>query len=88
MRTIASSFDFHNHLSFTFNEDVSTSLSVDDLIVQPQPSGAAVSPVSVSWDAAGDVATFTFAGDFQDGNYRATLSAGKRSRRSIGSTTA
>src|SRR5205814_2037735 len=56
-------------------EDVSASLSVDDLIVQPQLSGATISPVSVSWDGSNNLATFTFAADFTDGNYRATLSA-------------
>lgn len=69
-------FDFHKALSFTFSTDVSASLGVEDLTVQPLASGAAaLTPVSVVWDAETRTATFTFASDFGDGDYRATLSA-------------
>jgi hypothetical protein len=75
---IASDFDFHNHLTFKFNEDVSASLDIGDLVVQALPagSGQAIEPLSVSWDPASNTATFTFASDFVDGNYRATIAAG------------
>jgi hypothetical protein len=49
---------------------------VDDLTVQPLAAlGEVLSPVSVDWNADTKTATFTFASDFADGDYRATLSA-------------
>jgi hypothetical protein len=48
---------------------VSIDLSVINL------SGGAVPPMSVSWDAATLTATWSFAADLPDGNYRATLNA-------------
>jgi hypothetical protein len=72
----ASDFDFHRTLSFTFSSDVGKSLGVDDLTVQPLAAlGEVLSPVSVDWNADTKTATFTFASDFADGDYRATLGA-------------
>jgi hypothetical protein len=47
-------------------------------VVQALPlgSGAAIAPVSLSWDGGNNTVTFTFANDFVDGNYRATIAAG------------
>lgn len=71
-----SDFDFHKTLSFTFSSDVGKSLGVDDLTVQPLAAlGEVLSPVDVAWNADTKTATFTFASDFADGDYRATLSA-------------
>ena len=72
-------FDDHNHLSVTFSQDVSQSLGADDLSVQSLsggvPSNDAIAPTGVVWNADTKTATFTFATDFADGDYQATLSA-------------
>jgi hypothetical protein len=72
----ASDFDFRRTLSFTFSSDVSKSLGVDDLSVQPLATpGEMLAPESLAWNADTRTATFTFASDFADGDYRATLGA-------------
>jgi hypothetical protein len=71
----AMDFDFRRTLTFTFNADVGASLVPGDLRVTPQPSGAAVTPDEVTWDATSRTATFTFASPLPNGNYRATLAA-------------
>jgi len=62
-------------LTFTFNKDVSASLSVAAVQVQNLTTGTSVTPVSVSYNAATNTATFSFAGKLPDGNYRVTLLA-------------
>jgi hypothetical protein len=77
-RVLATSFDYHRSLAYTFNEDVSASLTVDDLEVKPAPGGDGVppiTPISVDWNADTRTATFTFNNDFADGDYVATLFA-------------
>jgi hypothetical protein len=59
---------------YRFSEDVSASLSADDLIVAAVPGGAAFAPSGYAYDPATNTATFTFA-DLPNGNYRATLAA-------------
>ena len=67
-------FDTAPHrLAFTFDQDVSASLSLDDLVVQAQPGGAVVTPVALTYDAPTNTATVTFDGILADGDYRATL---------------
>jgi hypothetical protein len=67
-------------LQFTFSQDVSASLGVEDIILenltttQTIPSG----DLSLSYDALGNVATYTYSaptGALPDGRYRATLVA-------------
>lgn len=78
---LASQFHFQTppqRLSFTFDTDVTASLSADDLLVQHLGTGQTI---ATSFTYANETATFTFpgfaGGVFPDGHYRATLAAGK-----------
>jgi regulation of enolase protein 1 (concanavalin A-like superfamily) len=71
----ATEFDHHNRLRVTFNNDVGASLSADALKASPLAGGPDLAPTGVTWDPATRTATFTFATDFADGDYRATVSA-------------
>ena len=63
-------------LTFTFNEDVASSLNDPSVLqVQNLSTMQAVTPASVSWNAVTNTATYTFSGVLPDGNYRATLPA-------------
>jgi hypothetical protein len=69
-------FDYHRAVAVTFNKNLGASISTDDLSLQPLAGGAAaMTPVNVTWNAATFTATFTFADDLADGDYRATLLA-------------
>jgi regulation of enolase protein 1 (concanavalin A-like superfamily) len=68
-------FDYHRAVSVTFNKNLGASISTDDLSLQPLAGGAAMTPANVTWNAATFTATFTFADDLPDGDYRATLLA-------------
>ena len=67
-----------HELRFRFSEDVSASLSVDDITVE-RIGGGTVAPTSLSYDAATNTATITFpgltGGLLADGRYRATILA-------------
>jgi Calx-beta domain/Dockerin type I domain len=66
-----------HRLRYRFSEPIDpASLQPADLTLSAVPTGPAFSPVSVSYDAATQTATFTFAAGFTfpNGNYRATLS--------------
>jgi hypothetical protein len=75
----ASSFVFDTapqKLNFTFNHDVSGSLSSDDLLVQNLTTGQTIASgdVSLSYNISTNLASFTdTAGVLPDGNYRAKL---------------
>jgi murein DD-endopeptidase MepM/ murein hydrolase activator NlpD len=63
-------------LSFTLSHNVSASLSAADLKVENQSTGGTLVVVGEpNYDLASNIATFAFAGNLPDGNYRATLSA-------------
>ena len=62
-------------LRFVFDQDVGSSLGVDDLVVQALPGGATVSPNIVVFDPVTFTATFTFNSILPDASYRATLVA-------------
>jgi hypothetical protein len=73
---VSSAFDFHyapHRLSFTFNQDVSASLTLEDFVVRAQPSGQTITPVGLSYNVLTNTATVTFEGVLADSNYRATL---------------
>lgn len=70
-------------VEFTFDEDVSGSLSPDDLLLQNLTTSTTIpsSAIGVNWDAATKTAAFSFpklphGGALPDGNYRGTLLAG------------
>jgi hypothetical protein len=74
----ASSFTFEtspHRLRFTFDQNVSASLGLDDFVVQQLPAGPTVTPSGLTYDTATNTATVTFAGVLADGRYRATLLA-------------
>ena len=69
-------------IEFTFDQDVSASLSASDLVVMNLTTGATIPTNQIvrSWNAATKTATFTFptlsnGGSLPDGSYRATLPA-------------
>jgi hypothetical protein len=83
----ASSFLFEtkpHRLRFGFSQNVSSSLSTSDLVLQNLTSGQTIpaGQLTVSYDAVTDTATFSYTGNasgiigvLPDGNYRATLLA-------------
>jgi hypothetical protein len=64
-----------HRISIPFSEPVGSSLSLSDITVQNLTTATTVNPVSLSYDAATNTATFFFAGLLPDGNYRATIAA-------------
>src|SRR5262249_49431899 len=64
-----------NTLTFRFNEDVSDSLTIYDLIVSRR-GGSPILPVSLSYDAFTDTATWALASPVADGNYTASFVSG------------
>jgi hypothetical protein len=62
-----------HRISIPFSEPVGPSLSLSDITVQNLTTATTVNPVSLSYDAATNTATFWFAGVLPDGNYRATI---------------
>ena len=60
-------------MTFTFTKDVSAGLTHDAVKVRNLATGADVSVSDMGYDAATNIATFRFAGQLPDGNYRATL---------------
>ena len=62
-------------ISLTFSENVAASLNKTSLQVSNISSGAAIVPSGLSYDAASNIATFTFAAPFADAAYRAVLPA-------------
>jgi hypothetical protein len=77
----AKTFEYNvspNRIRITFSEDVGTSVTKDDLAIEALKSGAPPLPAvtGFAYDPATRVATWTFASNLPDGNYRATLAAG------------
>lgn len=62
-------------LRFTFSQDVSASLSVDDFVIVQLPGNTPVGPEGVTWDPATNTATLTFDNPLDDGRYRVTVLA-------------
>jgi hypothetical protein len=60
---------------FGFNSDVAPSLDLADIVVRNLTTQTTISPTSLHYDAATDVATFSFTGIVPEGNYRATIIA-------------
>jgi hypothetical protein len=71
----AVAYDYRQSFAFTFNSDVGASLSPDDLAVRPSPTGTALTPDGVQWNASTKTATFWFNTPLPIGDYRATLGA-------------
>jgi hypothetical protein len=69
-------FDFRSKVVVTFSKDVSSSLQPTDLSVLPSGAAEAIHPDTVVWDADARTATFGFAANLPDGDYRATLASG------------
>ena len=68
-------YDYRNHISVTFNQDVSQILQKEDLSVLPIAGGDALTPASFIWDADSKTATFEFTSNFANGDYHAALVA-------------
>jgi hypothetical protein len=62
-------------LTFVFTQDVSTSLSLDDVLVEDLTHGGNVTPDGLSYNVNTNTATVTFTGILSNANYRATLDA-------------
>ena len=62
-------------LTLTFNQNVSASLSLDDLVVRTLPGGQLVTPLGLTYDLTTNTATITFDGALPDGRYAATVLA-------------
>jgi hypothetical protein len=69
-------------IEFTFDQDISASLTASDLVLKNLTTGATIPTNQIvrSWNAATKTATFTFptlpnGGSLPDGDYRATLPA-------------
>ena len=62
-------------IAYQFNQDVSASLGLDDIVVQLLPGGPTVTPSGLSYHAPTNTATFTFNAPLPDGRYRARLIA-------------
>jgi hypothetical protein len=60
-------------LRYTFNEDVSASLSTADIYVIDTTTYQSITPASVTYDRATNAAVFTFGAMIPKGNYRAYL---------------
>jgi hypothetical protein len=74
----ASRFAFETapqRLTFTFDQDVSASLSLADVTIRALPSGPTITPASLTYDAATNTATVMLSGVLADSDYRATLAA-------------
>jgi hypothetical protein len=72
--------DFHfltapQNLTFTFDQDVSASLTLADLTVDDLTHGTTVTPNGLSYNNATNTATVSFSGILADANYRAMLHA-------------
>jgi hypothetical protein len=63
-------------LTFTFDQNVSATLSLEDLVVRVVPGGQVIAPAGLSYDATTNTATVSFDGALPDGRYTATLLAG------------
>src|SRR5207237_301386 len=81
-KVVASSFNYEHSthaISFTFDQNVSASLSASDLTVQQVGGDAFIGSASIAYDgydSATNTATWHYTqGKFADGNYRAVLSA-------------
>ncbi|HEY7087371.1 MAG TPA: dockerin type I domain-containing protein, partial [Tepidisphaeraceae bacterium] len=61
-----------NKLTFTFSEDVSASLGIDDLLVS-LVGGGNITPTDFQYSPGTNVATFTLPVNLANGNYTATL---------------
>jgi hypothetical protein len=74
----ASSFNFATlpqRLSFTFNQNVASSLGLEDIVIAQLPGGPTVTPSGLSYDAGTNTATFLFGTPLPDGRFRARLIA-------------
>lgn len=64
-------------LAFTFDRDVATSLTPDDVLITNLATSQTYTPASVSYDAPSQTCRFFVPADLPNGNYQATLAAGK-----------
>jgi hypothetical protein len=64
-----------NKLSFTFNQNVSASLTAADVTVT-RAGGSTIPLTLLSYDASTNIATFSMPTPLSDGNYTATIAAG------------
>jgi len=62
-------------LSFQFNQNVGTTISLSDIVVQQLPGGPTFAPSGINYDAASNTATFLFGTPLPDGRFRARLIA-------------
>ncbi len=75
VKTALFAYEASHQVVITFDEDVTLSLGIDDLVVTPAGGGSNISPVSVTTDAGLKKGTFNFTTPLADGNYRARLIA-------------
>ena len=74
-----SSFNFATlpqRLSFSFNQNVGSSLGLSDIVVQQLPGGPTIAPNGINYDVASNTGTFLFTTPLPDGRFRARLIAG------------
>jgi hypothetical protein len=62
-------------LTFTFNQNVSASLGLDDIQITNLSGGPGAAPSGLTYDAGTNTATFTFAFPLADARFRARLIA-------------
>jgi hypothetical protein len=62
-------------LSFSFNQNVGTSIGLNDIVVQQLPGGPTIAPNGINYDATSNTATFLFSTPLPDGRFRARLIA-------------
>ena len=73
-----SSFNFATlpqRLSFSFNQNVGSSVGLNDIVVQQLPAGPTIAPNGINYDAVTNTATYLFSTPLPDGRFRARLIA-------------
>jgi probable HAF family extracellular repeat protein len=63
-------------LTFRFDEDVSTTLGPDDLLVTNLNTNELVGGLDYSYNAQTNIASFAFSANLVDGNYRVSINSG------------
>jgi hypothetical protein len=62
-------------LSFMFNQNVLSTISLNDIVVQQLPAGPTFAPTGINYDAASNTVTYLFSVPLPDGRFRARLIA-------------